>query len=293
MNGPTTPRWPPPDTVGLRGAVLRRDIAKIARSPEPPFPAGEGAVLVCAARPMDDILACGGTITRLVATGRPVHAFVASDGEATHPQQLSLAELGPLRRVEARRALGHLGVVESHMTFAGAPHGGLSTQIPALTGVLSQLLTGITPAAVLLPAAGSDSDTRSLWLAVTAASAEAGGMTQLFEYPVWAWRTWPFVRITFPSPRHGSEEFTDKATLLAASLRSLGGRKFVRSFPLAVDVRSELAKKREALAEHRSQVERREGDPHWWTLDDVDRGDFVRCFFAGYEPFRRVDRFSR
>jgi LmbE family N-acetylglucosaminyl deacetylase len=289
MNGTTSSRWPPPSASGVRGAVLRRAVASMEIAPQPDFLTGEGAVLVCAAHPMDDVLGCGGTIARLVSEGRHVHVFIATDGEATHPRQLPREQLGPIRRAEARAALERLGVMEPNITFSGAPQHRAFSQIPALAGTLAELTDHLSPAAVLTPAPDEgDPDARALCLALTAVIPRSSDTSQIFEYPIWSWRAWPFVRLTIPSPRQGREELADKVTLLATSLRAGAGRRLTTSFPLAVDVTGQLPAKREALALHVSQVDRRNGDPHWWTLDDVDHGDFARCLFAGYELFRET-----
>lgn len=49
--------------------------------------ANEGAVLVIAAHPDDEVLGCGGTIARMADTGRSVHVLLLADGEKSRASQ--------------------------------------------------------------------------------------------------------------------------------------------------------------------------------------------------------------
>jgi len=47
------------------------------------------------------------------------------------------------------------------------------------------------------------------------------------------------------------------------------------------------ALKRRALEKHQTQTSRRNGDPGWTTLADVNNGDFLPCFDQSFEVFYR------
>jgi hypothetical protein len=94
---------------------------------------------------------------------------------------------------------------------------------------------------------------------------------ELYEYAVYLWRAWPWSRV--------QEAKWARATLSLA--------RFAARVTHAVELNGLEPRKDAALAAHRSQMERRNDDPTWWTLRDWAGGDFVRWSLAGVELFSR------
>jgi len=105
---------------------------------------------------------------------------------------------------------------------------------------------------------------------------EARLSTWLCEYPIWFLKRWPFVK-------------DEPAQAEGHSLRDLLKPSPLDEFNVRVGLAGVADRKRRAMAEHKSQMSRRNGDPHWHTLGDVSDGDFVECFFEA-ELFHCVRR---
>lgn len=288
---PVPPPWRPASESTRRGRAAVRLLSR----GEPLNPGSfEGTTWVVAAHPGDESLACGGLIASLRALEREVRVVFLTSGERSHAKHIAPAVLGPQRESEALAAAGMLGVPAGHVHFLGAPDGHARRDASRLESALRALFATNPPAALLVPgtAEGDPDLTIANHLACAARSA-AGGEVRVFEYPYWAWRVWPFVRLQPPLPWLGREEVRDRLGVVSASIRHRLGREFVRRFPLEVDVRPVLERKAAAVAAHRSQVEHRNGDRAWWTLEDVNHGDFLRQFFRDRERYRDVARHRR
>ena len=127
-----------------------------------------GRVLVVAPHPDDESLAAGGLIQRALASGGRVRVLFATDGDANvWPQRLVerrwqidpavQVRWGARRRIEALRALTHLGVERSEAIFLGAPDLGLTDSVgPAgapLIARLAQELQAWKPSLLVAPSA--------------------------------------------------------------------------------------------------------------------------------------------
>lgn len=201
-----------------------------------PFTLPPGPLLVVAPHPDDETLGCGGLIASAARAGVAVYTIFLTDGEASHdghPEFLP-SDLARLRKTEALAALAALGVDAPERTtrFFGAPDGRLDQLAPGerdrIGADLTALIRELRPAFVLAPyRAGGSTEHAAAFDLVRGAGAAAGGAT-LLEYPIWAW--WNPFRL---GPR-----------LLASD----------GNLHLALDAAT-LARKRRALACHRSQVE--------------------------------------
>jgi len=110
-----------------------------------------GRVLFVAPHPDDESLAAGALLQRVRALGGRVRVLFVTDGDANvWPQRLverrwqidpaTQARWGARRRVEASRALTHLGVDPSDAIFLGAPDLGLTDRVgPAGEPLLERL----------------------------------------------------------------------------------------------------------------------------------------------------------
>jgi len=226
--------------------------------------------VVLAPHPDDEVLACGGTIARKRELGAAVRIVFATDGSRSHPG-IDPAEMRAQRHAEAIEAAAILGVGADHLHFLDVEDGMLDRGVDAAARRLAGWLADWRPAQLFAPCA---EDTHADHAAANAMARRAlaahGGGCELYEYSVYLWRTWPWSR-------------PDEVRWARASL-SLA--RFAAGVTHAVDCDGVLDRKRAALAAHRSQMERRGGDPSWWTLRDWAGGDFVRWSLAGGELFR-------
>jgi LmbE family N-acetylglucosaminyl deacetylase len=96
----------------------------------------EGALLVIAPHPNDEILGAGGLIRTWAAYGRPVSVLSVSDGEAADP---GLDGLANLRREELRAALRKLCPTHVSVTRLGLPDGRITEHLNRLRNALLPL----------------------------------------------------------------------------------------------------------------------------------------------------------
>jgi LmbE family N-acetylglucosaminyl deacetylase len=218
------------------------------------------SAMVFAPHPDDETLGCGGTILRKRRSGAAMRIVFMTDGAASHADLTSRAELRMMRQREALDAVEVLGLGPAQVSWLGFPDGELGQwRADAVTRV-SELLQRFRPEQLFLPyARGEHSDHVATHAIVYEAVGRVGLAATLLEYPVWSWRYWP------------------------AKVR------FLRELRTSVAVQEVLAQKRSALERHVSQMRRRNGDPRWRTLGDIDQGEFLASLLQDYEYYRRVD----
>ena len=101
-----------------------------------PEPAAGDRVLVVAAHADDEMLAAGGLMQRVLAAGGDVYVALATNGDGNRlaaaiggrrllPRPADFIAEGMERQREAQRALGRLGVPQTHIFFLGYPDRGL------------------------------------------------------------------------------------------------------------------------------------------------------------------------
>jgi LmbE family N-acetylglucosaminyl deacetylase len=66
-----------------------------------------------------------------------------------------------------------------------------------------------------------------------------------------------------------------------------GARALFGELRVHVEIAEQMSTKASALACHRSQMQRRDGDPAWLTLGDVAEGDFLSRLLRDREIFAR------
>lgn len=194
--------------------------------------AGLGGVdhlVVVAAHPDDETLGVGGLMADLPPTVR-LDVVVATDGEASHPRSRTHgpADLTRVRREEVREAVSVLAP-HAELSLVGLPDGGLDQEVSRLAEVVVDVVIahrGPRPAVSTMLLAPWRHDRHPDHEAAAAAAAAAAWRTDagLMEYPIWLWHL-----------GSGSDApWTD--------MRRIG------LSPRAV------MRKREAMAQHRSQV---------------------------------------
>lgn len=202
-----------------------------------------GKVLVFAPHPDDETIACGGTIARLTATGHRVGVVFATDGSRSHAAVLGLhtdptpEELATVRAGEARAAAAVLGVAARDVWLLGFTDTELAASVADCRDAVRKLLAEHPDASeVYLPheVRELNADHRLTGEIAVACLAELGLTPQVFRYVVWDERT--------------EQEFA----FVNRSEPAAGERRPERA--VVRDIAPQLAVKRAALAEHRTQV---------------------------------------
>ncbi|HEY3851130.1 MAG TPA: PIG-L deacetylase family protein [Steroidobacteraceae bacterium] len=116
-------------------------------------PGGE-RVLVLAPHMDDEVIGCGGTLARHRTSGADVTVVFLTDGRGSGSTSLAAAgaadaEIGAIRKDEARRALREIGVEK--IEFLDAPDGGLMAAAARLASRLRSRLDADRPQIVYLP----------------------------------------------------------------------------------------------------------------------------------------------
>jgi LmbE family N-acetylglucosaminyl deacetylase len=242
-----------------------------------------GSVLVIAPHPDDEVLGCGGTILAKAAAGAQIAILVLSRGERSHQQLLAPREMAAIRHEEAIEAGRRLGISGDALTVLEFPDRLLGRHVGALTASIAELIERIRPSEIYVPRLDDGhADHRAAARAAIVAIEHLRYSVALFEYPVWGWLHWPWVPLARPRLR-------GHMRLLPTFVPV--GVQLAKTSTAVVDVRPLLAAKRLALDAHESQVSRLNGLPEWHTLGDIAGGEFLECFFWGYEPFR-LTRFT-
>jgi LmbE family N-acetylglucosaminyl deacetylase len=242
--------------------------------------------MVFAPHPDDETLGCGGAILQKRRVGAAVRIVFLTDGSGSHANLVPRDELKATRAGEALGAAKALGVAEEDVFLLGFPDAALASHHEAAVAGVVELLRRHRPAQLFVPyARGEHPDHVSTNRIVYAAVARVGLSVTMLEYAVWAWRHWPMVG--FGRTRR------QQRSVLAGTVSTRLGLRMVKEFGMKVPLRDVVGQKRAALALHASQLERRDAEPRWHTLHDVDGGEFLPCFFEDYELYRRVDVAAR
>jgi LmbE family N-acetylglucosaminyl deacetylase len=238
--------------------------------------------MVFAPHPDDETLGCGGTILRKRRLGAELRIVFMTDGAGSHCDLLPRAELSAMRAREAREVAEALGVEWSHVSWLAFPDGALEGHRLEAVSRVEELLERHRPEQLFLPyARGEHLDHVATHAIVHEAARRAGRRMTLLEYPVWLWRHWPACG--------WGRTWVDRRSILAGSVSTGFGLRLFSELRASVGIREVLGEKRAALARHVSQMRRRNGEPDWWILEDIDDGDFLACFFHEHELYRRVE----
>ncbi|MGW2488610.1 PIG-L family deacetylase [Streptomyces sp. NPDC001606] len=202
-----------------------------------------GSVLVFAPHPDDDVIACGGTIARKTARGARVGIVFSTDGSRSHSAVLGMdtptpQELTVIREGEARAAAARLGVDDDALRFLGFTDTALAGALPDFrAAVLKLLAENREVAEVYLPhdVRELNADHRLTGEVVLDCLAALGMTPRIHKYVVWDEQT--------------EAEFAFVNRSEPAAARTTDERRLVR------DIAPQLAAKRAALREHRTQVD--------------------------------------
>lgn len=235
--------------------------------------------LIVAPHPDDETLGCGGTIIRKIAVGAAVHVVFTTDGGGSH-RGIDRHELVRRRADEAIAACAVLGVAKSHITFLALADGRLEVHQPDAARRMAKIMRDIQPQQVFAPYRHDNHpDHLATNRAVVAALGEYGRSCVLLEYPVWFWEHWPWMKLPPWLPHRRRRAIT------RAVLSPLRAWRDIRRF---VDVADVLEQKKDALAEHATQM--RAMADGWTTLGEISGGEFLDRLLTAREIFaeRRI-----
>ena len=236
--------------------------------------------LVFSPHPDDETLGCGGTIIRKKQHGADVKVIFMTDGSDSHSHLLPAEELKSIRTREALSATKKLGLTTADLHFLEFPDGRLYKHQRTATEKVLEILDLHPNYQIFTPYhRESLRDHRVTNKIVRQAMMSERRLRTIYEYPIWFWAHWPWINV------QGSSQ--EKLIILKNTLMAFFGLSLVNNFRYGVCVQDVLDLKRSALAEHRSQIERRTSDHQWWTLGDYADGQFLECFFQRYEFFYR------
>lgn len=243
------------------------------------------SAVVFAPHPDDETLGCGGTVIRKRAAGADVRIVFMTDGGRSHEGLRPGHELQVLRRREAVAAARTLGVDEVCVSFLDFEDGRLGDLHARAVPEVAAILNEFRPEEVFVPYHGDPpADHVATYRIVRTAVEQTGPDITVYEYPIWFWRFWPLTEVNV-------NRTADVKTQVICSLART--KRLIRDFRWQVSIAEVVEQKRRALAEHRSQMTRLDGDPRWLTLGDVSGGEFLECFFGEYEVFALANEAKR
>jgi len=260
---------------------LRQYYARTANQSQNEIDARElqRSALVFSPHQDDETLGCGGTIIRKREVGADVTIVFMTDGRQSHSHIIPASELTSIRKREAVAAGNVLGVEEENVIFLNIEDRRLGDYHDVAVRMVEGLLAEYNPEEVYIPYSNDlTADHLATNRIVLAALKARNENILVFEYPVWFWYHWPWVRV-----RQNDRSATRSA--LKNTFISRMGLRLLRDFNHAVYVSDVLARKREALEQHESQMTQLVPDSRWLTLHDVSEGEFLACFFQDYEVF--------
>jgi LmbE family N-acetylglucosaminyl deacetylase len=251
------------------------------RTPEWSPREGSGSTLVFSPHYDDETLGAGGAILKLRQLGAPVYIIFMTDGSRSHAQSMDGIQLSALRHQEGLSAAAVLGVEPDRVRFLEYPEQRLAGHRDEAIGRVAGLLTELRCERVFVPSTLEPLIWSADHLVTTDVVFEAlqrtGKRIEVMEYLVWFWYHWPWV------PALGGN---DTRQLLKLSWQNRFGTTAWRSLNAAVSLDPFRARKREALAEHRTQTTRMVSDKSWPILADVAQGEFLENFFGSREWFK-------
>lgn len=241
------------------------------------------SAMIIAPHPDDETLGCGGIAIKKIAAGAPTSFVFVTDGAASHHGRIEPEKLRALREAEAREAVQHLGASPDSITFLRYPDAQANAHTEAIAADISRLLRRFRPESVFVPhAKDPPSDHGAVNAAVRIALREFGRPVTVYEYPVWYWYHWPWVRL------HGDLPGMWR-TITRQTFSTRGGLRALSALNRQAYVGDVLERKRAALAAHVTQMRRPEGDAGWTILADLAGGDLMRRLTADYEAFWRYE----
>ncbi len=226
----------------------------------------------------DETLGCGGTIIRKRQEGANIKIVFMTDGSRSH-RYMPEEKLKILRSQEAINAAKELGVSSENIIFLNIKDGELSNFHTAAVTKIHNILIKDNAEEIYIPYHAEPDcvpDHAATYHAVIDALEKYKLSFSVYEYPIWYWRQYPWTY----------EKHSNRIEAIVKIPKGfLSGFKFHREFRYGVFTKGVHSIKREALAQHRTQMERQNNHPQWSTLGDFSEGQWLECFFQNYEFF--------
>jgi LmbE family N-acetylglucosaminyl deacetylase len=247
-----------------------------------PLELSENAV-VFAPHQDDETLGCGATLIKKKEAGAEVRVVFMTDGRQSHANFLSPEELTAIRHREALDACQSLGINTQDVHFLDYEDGILAESVESAVPIVTAILKEYLPGSIFIP---YHQDVLADHIATNQIVCSAihawGQRVTVYEFPVWFWFHWPWVRIL-------QDDRILTRMVLKKTIQFQAGLQLLRDFKISVDVKPELKKKKTALSLYPSQMVRLNSDPRWPILSDVSNGEFLACFFQGLEVFHSYE----
>ena len=267
------------NTVGSHLRDAYRRLVQI--SARPLLRADLGASTLVFAPHMDDeTLGCGGTIVLKRQLNVPVHIAFVTDGSGSH-DMIERDALSALRKQEAVAAAAVLGVAATNLHFLDLPDARVRKFTDLARERIEGLLASVKFEQVFIPCRWDVHWDHVLTNSIVREVLESRGEpVEVFEYPTWLWNHWPWV--SEPVRLRGRQRLRKRMKQWL-----LDEVQVVSRFRAYTDIREVTPRKREALAQHVTQMTRYVADPDWTILADASNGEWLDNFFTGREVFHR------
>ncbi len=240
----------------------------------------KASAIVFAPHQDDETLGCGGAIIQKKQAGANVKIVFMTDGSTSHSHLIAKDALRVMRADEALAACQVLGVASTDVIFLAYDDGRLQEQQASATDQVVEILRQQQPQAIFIPYHRDlTPDHVATNAIVLAAVRHWQRPVMVYEYPVWAWQHWPWVSLPVGRGR-GTK------TILNNSLNAWLGLRLLCDCRSYLQINAVKAQKRQALDQHRTQMNRLLSNPDWITLHEVSNGEFLNCFFQEGEVFR-------
>lgn len=148
-------------------------------------------IIVFSPHPDDETLGCGGTIAKMIKSGREVYIVFMTDGRNSHKYVLGIhdnpspEELALIRKREAFNAAKVLGVNESKLIFLDFEDGSLKRNISNIKREVKKILIAINPSDVYIPLNDAHEDHIITNLVVRLCIKELKINPKIWEYPIY------------------------------------------------------------------------------------------------------------
>ncbi len=272
----------------IRRVLSKQIHKKLSRQLEPMSSLEyEESAIVFAPHEDDETLACGGSIIRKKQVGASVKIIFMTDGRASHGHMVDWKKLSAMRQQEAINAAQVLGVGPEDVMFLGFPDNDLVSYEAAAIEQVMAILEKESPQQIFIPYHREPlfiRDHRATYDIVWEAARRTGKLMTVYEYPVWFWCHWPWMKLVwFRGKPLGNLKMTVRSLQRTVSF----GLDPWKEFTTFSDVSQVFDQKQEALACHHSQVNKQFDRSDWPILAEVSDGDFLDCFAQPQEIFYR------
>ena len=237
------------------------------------------SAIVFAPHQDDETLGCGGTIIRKIALGANVKIVFMTDGSRSHPELMGREQLQVIRMEEAKLAAKRLGIAEKDVLFLNFEDGKLAQEKAKAIACVADILGREKPEAVFIPYyKEAPSDHRVTNEIVLESLGGRIATTDVFEYPIWFWKHWPWVRFSLKTPLETARQFKHLM---------LGLFHIRKDLQCAVRIEDVVHLKGKALRSYKSQLEKHNNDETWTTLKESGGEDWLEHFSLKSEYFYR------